>query len=376
MRAPLLMVSAALSLAAASSAEQPGSAVAALPVAEAPPAVPRGARVEPSGFWTVEQAPASPAQPSAPSRRQTERTFYAELAGVSNAEAARRMREQEALRPTAERLVRQLRARERGNFTEVEIVHKPDWAYLLYFKREPEKTLAKYTRNPRFKARWSRYTSGELRALSKPWIDRFEKERLFTGYGMNARQGTADIDMIVSEGEFAAIAARHGWGKVPAFLRLKFDTAPAGAAVDPRIGKGVRLFPQADRNLGIIHMAGFSGRIALRDGCFIVDQPGSPGTSSLAYFPREVGLYLDPQGYLALRTRAREPRHLGRIGESFSWAGPIGVNEEMPMVRELRARCGNAPLIHLSVPESESLFLARYPHLRRPVPPPPPPPKS
>jgi hypothetical protein len=73
-----------------------------------------------------------------------------------------------------------------------------------------------------------------------------------------------------------------------------------------------------------------------------------------------------------LRTRAGEPRHLGRIGEVFSWAGPIAIREDAPMVRELRAKCGNAPLMHLSVAESQSLFHARYPR-REAVPPPPPP---
>jgi hypothetical protein len=332
-------------------------------------AAPVAAKVEPSGFLTIEQAPPSPAPPDATrARAKTERTFYAELAGTSNAEAGKRLREQEALRPTAERLVAQLRAKERGNFTDVEIVHKPDWAYHLYFKRQPEKTLAKYTRNPRFKARWSRYNRAELQKLAQPWLDRFQAERLTTGYGMNARRGTADIDMLVGEDEFGAIAARKGWGSIPDFLNLKFDEAPAGAAVDPLAAKAVRIFPQSDRSLGIINQAGFRGRIVLRDGCFMVDQP----PTSLAYFPREVGLYIDPQGYLALRTRTREVRHLGRIGENFSWAGPIGVGEESPMVRELRTRCGKAPLMHLSVPQSESLFLSRYPHLRQPVHPPPP----
>jgi len=282
------------------------------------------------------------------------------------------MREQEALRPQFERLNRVLRTKERGNFTDVELIHRPDWAYLFYFKREPAKTLAKYTKNPRFQARSSSYTREELEALSKPWIDRFAKERLFTGYGMNARQGTADIDMVVSEEELAAIAARNGWGPLPPYLKLRFDNAPVGPAVDPTVASGIRIFPQSDRSLGIIHMAGLGGKVFLRDGCFIVSQPGSAKTM-LAYFPREVGLYIDPQGYLALRTRTREPRHLGRIGESFSWAGPIGITESAPMVAELRKQCGSAEIMHLSIPQSESIFLARYPHLRQPMTPPPPP---
>jgi hypothetical protein len=330
----------------------------------APP--PAGARIERSGFFTIEQAPPSPVPPGVrPGGAPSERTFYAELAGITNAQAAKRLREQEALRPMAERLVQKLRTQERGNFTDVEIVHRPDWAYHLYFKRQPERTLARYTHNPRFKARWSRYSNAELQKLAQPWIDRFTEERLTTGYGMNARRGTADIDLLVGAEEFAAIAKRNGWGAIPEFLNLKFDRAPVGPAVDPLAIAGVRIFPQTDRGLGIINMAGFRGRILLRDGCFLVEQPGAPNRVSLAYFPREVGLYRDPEGFLALRTRTREPRHLGRIGENFSWAGPIAIGEEAPMVAELRAQCGSAPLMHLSIPESDPSRNARYPHLTK-----------
>ena len=335
--------------------------------------MPVGATVSPAGFLTIEQAPDSPAPPPAPAPER-ELTFYAELAGVSNEEAARRLEEQEKVRPEFDRLTERLRTKERGNFTGAELIHRPDWAYLLYFKRDPEATLAKYTSNPRFQARLARYTEDELRALVQPWIDRLDSERLFTGYGINVRTGRADIDMLVSEQEYAAIAERNGWGVPPDFLNLKFEGAPIGPAVEPAIAPRIRLFPQSNRNLGIIHMAAYHGRIILRDGCFLVVD-GIPGEGEhLAYFPREVGLYVDPQGYLALRTRTAEPRHLGRIGEQFSWAGPIALGEDAPMVAELRKRCGDAPLMHVAIPESISIFHARYPHLKNPTPPPPPPP--
>ncbi|MEO7635949.1 MAG: hypothetical protein ABIS38_09935 [Sphingomicrobium sp.] len=220
--------------------------------------------------------------------------------------------------------------------------------------------------------RRSRVPRNQLQKLAQPWIDRFAGERLFTGYGLNARDGTADIDMVVSEKEFAAIAARRGWGRTPEFLRLRFDEAPIGPAVAVSIANGLRIFAHSDRNLGLHHQAALSGRIIVRDGCFRV--AGFDGNQQLAYFPREVGVYVDPQGYLALRTRTAEPRHLGRIGEQFTWAGPIGIDEKSPMVAELRRQCGTAPLMHLAVPESSAVFNARYGLPRTPPPPPPPPP--
>ena len=331
--------------------------------------IPTRARVEASGFLAIEEAPPSPVGPPL-SRHESELTFYAELARVTNEEAARRIEEQRGIRPEFERLVRQLLTRESGNFTDAELIHRPDWAYLLYFKREPEATLAKYTRNPRFQARQARYAEEELRALAQPWIDRFERERLFTGYGINARHGRAEIDMVVSEEEYAAIAAANGWGPAPDYLLLKFYGAPVGPAVNPALVEGIRLFPQSDRNLGATNQAALGGRIILRDGCFLVI--GDNGTDQLAYFAREVGLGFDSEGYLSLHTRTAELRHLGRVGEQFTWSGPISISEDAPMVAELRERCGNAPLMHVGIPESSAIFNARY---GLPSPPPPPPPQ-
>jgi hypothetical protein len=217
-------IAAAACLAAACSAPATSNAQAD----KAAEALPKGATAERSGFWSIPIAPDSPAGPPIKRGPQSELTFYAQLAGVSNAEADKRMKAQEKVRPEFERLMRTLRTKERGNYTDVELIHRPDWAYLVYFKRQAAATLARYTKNPRFKARSAPYTRAELDWMAKPWIDRMASERLFTGYGMNARRGTADIDMVVSEAEFADIARKRGWGKPPAFLNLKFGDAPIG----------------------------------------------------------------------------------------------------------------------------------------------------
>lgn len=362
----ILLAGCLVAAACSASPAQPPNARIPLPV---------GAQAERSGFWTILTAPESPPGPRDPPRGyNNELTFYAQLAGVSNAEAAKRMKAQEAARPEFQRLTRTLRTKERGNYTAAELIHRPDWAYRIYFKRNPAATLAKYTKNPRFQARAARYTSAELERMSKPWIDRLNSERMTTGYGMNARHGTADIDMVVSRAEFEAIARRRGWGTPPDFINLKFAAAPVGNAVDPAVSRGVRIFAQGDRNLGATNQAALSGRIVLNDGCLRV--VGFDGQEQLAYFAREVGIGRDSAGYLSLHARATPARHLGRIGEWFTWAGPIGIDESAPMVAELRQRCGNAPLMHVGVPDSTAMFKARYGLPRTPPPPPPAPPRA
>lgn len=320
---------------------------------------PAGAKIEASGFATIEQAPASPfpdVLPPPDDRPKDERGFYASMAGISDSEAQKRIGEQQAAFPQFEKLLDTLRAREKGNFTAARMIHKPDWAYVFYFKRDPERTLAKYTRHPHFKAGLARYSHAELQAIAKPWVERFEKHRLLGGHGTDATYGEIMMHIVVSEAEFREIAEREGW-QLPDAIKLEFSDGVEGAAVAPQLRPLIRIFPQSDRALGATNQALLGGRIVLRDGCLFVTGPTQP--DRLAYFGREVALGVDGQGYLALRTRGPAPRHLGRIGEPFSWGGPIGITEDAPMVAELRARCGKAPLEHVGVPQSARLFHVR-----------------
>jgi hypothetical protein len=192
--------------------------------------------------------------------------------------------------------------------------------------------------------------------MAAPWAERFRRHRLLGGYGTDATYGEIRMDLVVSEGEYGAIAAREGW-RLPDAVKLAFAEPITGPALDARIAPLVRIFPQSDRALGPTHEALLGGRIELRDGCFYVTGRGQP--DRLAYFARELALGLDGDGYLALRTRGPAPRLLGRIGEDFSWGGPIPAPETLPMVAELRKRCGNAPLEHVGVPQSARLFRIR-----------------
>lgn len=331
----------------------PGSSSAA------PGSLPLEATVGPSGFATVRQAPPSPfpeRPPPAENRPRSEAGYYAQLAGTSESEARRRLAEQQSARPRFERLLGTLRAREKGNFTDARMIHRPDWAYVFYFRRDPERTLARYTRDPHFKAALARYGQAELEAIGRPWIERLGRRRLLGGHATDATFGEVALDLVVSEAEYRAIAEREGWRPHPA-IRLRFSEAVDGPAVAAAVAPLIRIFAQSDRALGATNQALLGGRIELRDGCLWVSGPGRP--DRLAYFGREVAIGLDDQGYLALRTRGPEPRHLGRIGEPFSWGGPIGTSETMPMVAELRARCGDAPLEHVGIPQSARLFRIR-----------------
>lgn len=319
--------------------------------------VPTGAKIEPSGFATVERAPSAPVVRAAPEPHVTEAGWYARDVGISEAEAAKRQREQQAIRPEFERLLGELRTKEAGNFTAPRMVHKPDWAYEFYFKRDPAATLAKYTSNPRFRAALARYSREELEALIKPWTQRFEAHRLTGGWGTDETHGIAEIIMVVTEEEYRAIAQREGWEAVPDAIKLEFARPLPFASVQEQARPFVRIFAQADRSTGIQLTAAGSGHIFLRDGCILVGAGKQP--PRLAFFHRETGLGIDEQGYLVLINRATgEPA--GRLGEDFTWAGPNAVVESWPAVRELRARCGHGEILNVGNPESTAAFEARW----------------
>ena len=134
-----------------------GYLLAAAMLAAGQALVPTGATIGPDGYATVLSAPvpgyAKSVRPAARGP-QGEAAWYAQDQKISIAEARKRQDEQNALRPRFEKLMAQLRAKEAGNYTDARVVHQPNWAYVLYFKRNPDATLAKYVSHPHLRPRW------------------------------------------------------------------------------------------------------------------------------------------------------------------------------------------------------------------------------
>lgn len=319
--------------------------------------VPTGATIEKSGYATVLSVPSAPPPPKAAAGPQptNEAGWYARSNNISNAEAAKRMAEQRATFPAFARLQALLRQREKGNFTDVRMIHQPQWAYVFYFKRKPAETLARYSKSPHFKAALASYTRDELDAIVKPWAERFTKAGIIGGYGTDATYGTADFMMSVTEEEYRAIAAKAGWGALPAAIKLEFAGGVNAAAVDPRVAPLIRGFASEERATTIQLTALGTGRIVLKDGCLRL----GTGTGPLVVFHRETGVGLDVAGYVALIDRMTG-KPSGRVGEMFAWAGPNGDADKVPGISELRARCGAGPAVNLGNPESKAWFDAKY----------------
>jgi hypothetical protein len=315
-----------------------------------------GARIEPSGFATILSVPPSEPESKQPRpRRQNEQGFYASQFHVSEAEARKRIAAQHAIIPEFSRLQARLRRDEADNYIDARLIHEPDWAYVLYFKRKPESTLARYTKNPRFKAALGRYTAAELQAFAKPWADRFTEAGILGGYGTDATGGVVDMMLGASELEYRQLATEKGWGQPQEPIKLSFANDPKFPSVDPAVRHLLRAFGSEPYATVFQLEAAASAKIVLADGCLRVGSDKGP----LAYFHRETGIGRDSGGYLALIDRATgKPK--GRIGEQFTWAAPNSVPKNDPSAAALKARCGDGEILNIGNPESSALFNARY----------------
>ena len=322
--------------------------------------VPTGAKIAPSGFATVPNVPPSPTGDVEPQRQnyRSVSEWYAQEEGLPLEEARKRLSEQQGVQPIFEQLQERLRASEPDNYVSARLVHQPDWAYVLYFKRDPEATLRKYHVNPRFKAAKAAYTEAELKALVDPWLKRFAEERIGYGYSPFPAEGRAEIMMTITAAEYRVKAARRGWDDVPAPIQLSFARELPFPRVDPQIAPLLRGYASESQATGLQMQAGFSGRVILDDGCLrLAAKDGKKGP--LAVFHRETGIGLDAQGYIAIIDRSTG-KAKGRIGEMWSWAGP-NPGEEFDGLEELKAACGEGTIANVGNPESKARFEARYP---------------
>lgn len=334
------------------------------PVTIEHPVLPKGATmVGTTPFATVLKAPPSPTGDIEPQRQnyRTVSEWYAQEEGLPLEEAEKRLSEQQGVQPIFERLQERLRKSEPDNYVSARLVHQPDWAYVLYFKRDPGATLRKYSVHPRFKAAKAAYTEAELKALADPWLKRFADERIGFGYSPFPAEGRAEIMMTITAAEYRAIAGRQGWGDVPVPIRLSFAKELPFPRVDTQIAPLLRGFASESQATGLQMQAGFSGRVILDDGCLRLESK-SKAKGPLVVFHRETGIGLDVQGYLAIIDRSTG-KAKGRIGEMWSWAGP-NPGTAFDGLEELKAACGAGPIANVGNPESESRFKARYPGAR------------
>ena len=332
----------------------PAVSISPLPIGPTPPT---GARIEASGYATILDAPHVPypdAPPALPGEQETERLARERSISVSHAE--RMMNPDAATMRAAMALDRRLEREARGNYVDVRIVRDPTPRYQFHFRRDGPETLARFTRDPRFRAVTGGVPPQELQPLVDEWLRRLEPHRLFGGGAADPFEGVVRIDITVGRSEFEAFAAREGW-QVPDNVRLSFQPeVDASRAVAPDLAQFIRAFPRADRAPSLILSIANRGRIILVDGCFRLNSADGP----LVLFGRNTRLVRDEAGYLVVESIGNRQTR-GRIAEDMTWGGYPGGTEDEPGVRAIRQHCGSVPIESVGEPQSSAWFRVR-PH--------------
>ena len=307
----------------------------------ASPLVPRGATIGADGYATILQvppAPFTPRVPGAPVPPSAE-----EIAGQ---EQFRRVAEfQNAIRDEVDALHEKIRRAEKGNFVDLYFENEGEPHVVFRFLRDPEATLRKYTRDPRFRAATARYSMAELAAAMDFMMETFRDDRIVMGGGYGNKQNRATVEIAVTEEQFRELVKRKGV-TIPEAVELEFHArAPASAINEPlprHIAPLVRVFARDDRPIGAVNSINSYAKLVLQDGCFRSPDNGN----AHVLFPLGAQLFVDGEGYLAYGTR--EVPGYARVGEEIVFEGSIAEVTAPELVRPIHAACGEGKVIKVN----------------------------
>jgi hypothetical protein len=335
-----LAVLVAASLAAACT----GAEGTAVPPAEpAATAVPKGATVGPEGWATILSAPPAPFTPLVPGAPSP--PTPRELAGHEQFRRASLFQNQ--VMDEVQALADRLRTAERGNFVDLYFENEGEPHVVFRFLRDPAKTLARYTKNPRFRSAPARYSDEQLRAAMDFMMETFREERVIQAAGLGNKANRAEVEIAVTEPEFRALVAKKGV-RIPEAVDLRFRAqAPANSLnrpLPPAIARLVRIFPRGDRPFGALHAINSYAKVVLDDGCFRVS--GGTHDKALILFPLGAQLFVDRDNRLAYG--AEEAPGYARVGEELVFPGTIGEVTTADLVRPIHAACGTGKVVAIT----------------------------
>lgn len=259
-------------------------------------------------------------------------------------------------------LLRRIKRGEMGNFGGVE------WRWtagpengglgrltgIVYFLRSPAETLARYTRDPLFRAAKGDFARTDQERVADEWSRRFEWPAVTPGYG---NMTVPELRITIPRAEFEAQVRRNGW-RLPVNLGLRFDprAEPDLPAVAPDVAPLIRAFPHEPRLSGPKPDIATVDAVVLRDGCFFIDASGD--ADPLVEFPFGVGVYRDAEGHLAFRQRyAADKRRFGRVGTRLQ----LGHRSRpRPAPPELRQACGADAIVTVTSVDQAAGYGGRW----------------
>jgi hypothetical protein len=218
-------------------------------------------------------------------------------------------------------LADRLRTAERGNFVDLYFENEGEPHFVFRFLRDPAKTLARYTKNPRFRSAPARYSDEQLRAAMDFMMETFREERVIQAAGLGNKANRAEVEIAVTEPEFRALVAKKGV-RIPEAVDLRFRAqAPANSLnrpLPPAIARLVRIFPRGDRPFGALHAINSYARWCWTTAAVRVS--GGTHDKALILFPLGAQLFVDRDNRLAYG--AEEAPGYARVGEELVSPAP------------------------------------------------------
>ena len=182
---------------------------------------------------------------------------------------------------------------------------------IVYFLRDPEQTLARFTRTALYRAARGDFARSDQDAVARRWAETIGNDVASPSF---SNMEVPALDVALPRAGFEERARAQGW-RVPVNLKLRFNpyAEPDLPAVAADLRPLIRAFPQQARLTGPVPDIATSDAVVLRDGCFFIDPPGD--ADPLVEFPLGIGIHRDAEGHVAFRPRyAAEKRRLGRVG--------------------------------------------------------------
>jgi hypothetical protein len=326
----------------------------------APATIPNGATIEKSGFATILWAPGvrHPIQwPAMTAAEKKAALLEFEIQNVLrnstlDRAAAKRLADQN-IRDSdeAQGLHKLLKAKEHGNYISMRFEPGAAPVFTFDFRRDPEVSLRKYSVNPRFKTlQYANGNQAELEALAAEWAPRLQG--IAGGGYADAALNKVVFDVNFTRPEFEALIAQKGWEVSPK-LAFTYQREPKYPPIMPDAAPFVRIMPRSSSFTSGQLANAVLGRITLRDGCLYVERTGQP--DALAFFSREMGLFVDPQGYLAIGERNGRV-HYGRVGGHFLWGGITAEITDPAITGPVRKQCGVHRLVNVATPQMRPGF--------------------
>jgi len=256
------------------------------------------------------------------------------------------------LREEAEQLRDTLREKESDNFTEFRYEWEPEFRHLFSFKRDPEKTLAKYTSNPNFKAGIQRHSKSYLEGKNEEVWEflapggRIVSLDVISPSGqINMMKGVVEISTGAYEDKFFAIPGAENFRNDPDIEFTFLERRSPDTIIDPRVAPHIKLFLRDDIGGEQVVVGSTTATIQLRDGCFFAKEK-----KSLILFPESSNLGLDDDGYIIIYN---DRDYIARVGEKMRFWNGFRAVEDARYTGPLQEACGQFPVVKINDPRSE-----------------------